>query len=343
MTLSIPGIEAGRLEGWLAANLPECRPPLRFELIAGGHSNLTFIVGDSNGREWVLRRPPLGDLLPTAHDMAREHRILSALRPTAVPVPEPAAFCGDPEVNGAPFYVMARVEGDVLRDAATAEAVLDVDCRRSAGLRLADTLAMIHSLDPAAVGLGDLGRPDGYVSRQLRRWKRQLDDSRTRPLGELYELHDRLADRIPEQRYPGLVHGDFRLDNCILGTDGTVHAVLDWELCTLGDTLADVGMLMVYWASSADPIQPIERSPTLAPGFPSRQEMLDRYAASRGIELDGIDFYVAFSYWRLACILEGVYARYLHGGMGDRAGEAKQFEQRVIDLAAAAARIADAW
>lgn len=343
MTLSVPGIEAGRLEKWWIGNIPASRPPLRFELIAGGHSNLTFVVVDSAGHEWVLRRPPLGELLPTAHDMAREHRILSALGPTAVPVPEAVAFCSDPQVNGAPFYVMVKVEGDVLRDTATVEAVLDADRRRPAGLFLADTLAEIHSLDPGAVGLGDLGHPDGYVSRQLRRWKRQLDDSRTRPLRELYDLHDRLSDRIPRQRHPGLVHGDFRLDNCILGADGAVRAVLDWELCTQGDTLADVGMLMVYWSSPEDPIQPIERSPILAPGFPTRQEMLDRYAASRGIDLDDVDFYIAFSYWRLACITEGVYARYLHGGMGNRAAEAGQFERRVIDLATGASRIVDAW
>jgi aminoglycoside phosphotransferase (APT) family kinase protein len=343
MTSSVPGIEAKRLDEWFAANVPGCRPPLKFELIAGGHSNLTYLVGDSDGREWVLRRPPLGEILPTAHDMAREYRILSALCPTSVPVPQPIALSRDPEVIGAPFYVMARVNGEVLRDTAIAEAVLDSGGRRSAGLLLADTLATIHSLVPAAVGLGDLGRPDGYVSRQLRRWKRQLDDSRTRALDMLYELHDRLADRIPEQRYPGLVHGDFRLDNCILGADGAVRAVLDWELCTQGETLADVGMLMVYWPSREDQIQPIAQSPALAAGFPSRQEMLDRYAATRGIKLNDIDFYMAFAYWRLACITEGVYARYLHGGMGDRAGDGAQFEQQVTDLAGAAALIADAW
>lgn len=343
MSSATPGIDTGRLEAWFSSHVPECSAPLGLELIAGGHSNLTFSVSDAAGRSWVLRRPPLGPLLPTAHDMAREHRILAALRPTAVPVPEPVAYCGDPDVIGAPFYVMARVEGEVLRDSDCASALLDESGRRELGLRLADTLAEIHTVDPAKVGLGDLGRADGYISRQLRRWKRQLDDSRTRPLEQLYEVHDRLAALVPDETHPGLVHGDFRLDNCIVGPQGEVRAVLDWELCTQGDTLADVGLLMVYWSAPDDPEQPIDRAPTLAPGFPSRREMLERYSATRGVDVGVIDFYVAFGYWRLACITEGVYARYLHGSMGDRAAEAAQFERRVLDLASAAARIASAW
>lgn len=339
MTGALPGIDATRVGAWFAAHVPGCQPPLSFALIAGGHSNLTFRVDDTAGRQWVLRRPPLGHLLPTAHDMAREHRILSALHPTAVPVPVTVALCEDLSVNQAPFYVMDLVEGEVLRDRQAA-ARLEPGQRRQLGFRLADTLAAIHSVVPAEVGLGDLGRPEGYIARQLRRWKRQLDDSRTRPLEDLYALHDRLAARIPEQTFPGLVHGDFRLDNCIVGPDSTVRAVLDWELCTQGDTLADLGMLMIYWSSPDDPGQPIDRAPTTAGGFPSRQEMLDRYSATRGIGLDDLDFYICFAYWRLACITEGVYARYLHGGMGERADEAEQFEQRVVDLAAAATRLA---
>jgi aminoglycoside phosphotransferase (APT) family kinase protein len=275
--------------------------------------------------------------------MAREHRILAALQGTAVPVPAVAGLCTDLEVNGAPFYVMAKVDGAVLRDTATALSVLDEAQRREVGFALADTLAAIHDVVPADVGLGDLGRPDGYVARQLKRWKRQLDDSRTRPLPVLDDLHAELAARMPQQRSTGLVHGDFRLDNCIIGESGEVRAVLDWELCTQGDTMADLGMLMVYWAAPDDPLLPLDSPPTLAPGFPTRQEMLDRYAAARGMELPDVDYYWAFGYWRLACITEGVYARYLHGDMGDRVDEAAPFEQRVLDLGAAAARIAERW
>ena len=343
MTVAVPGVNVSGVEGWFAGHIPVCQPPLSFTLIAGGHSNLTFRVADAAGHQWVMRRPPLGQLLPTAHDMEREYRILSSLQATAVPVPETLALCRHPAVNGAPFYVMALVDGAVLRNPQAAVDTLDEAGRRQVGLRLADTLAEIHSVEPAAVGLGDLGRPDGYVARQLKRWKRQLDDSRTRPLDSLYELHDRLAARIPEQAHTGLVHGDFRLDNCIVGADASVRAVLDWELCTQGDTLADVGLLMVYWTSPDDAERPIDQAPTLAPGFPTRQEMLRRYSETRGIDVAEIDFYVSFAYWRLACITEGVYARYLHGGMGYRTGEAGQFEQRVIDLATAAQRVADRW
>lgn len=238
---------------------------------------------------------------------------------------------------------MDMVEGTVLRDVETAVTALDAAARYAVGLALADALAAVHAVIPAEVGLGDLGRPDGYIARQLKRWKRQLDDSRTRPLAKLDALHAQLSARVPEQVSSGLVHGDFRLDHCIVSDNATVRAVLDWELCTQGDPMADVGMLMVYWASPEDPVVPLPDPPTLAPGFPTRQQMLDRYAAARGIELPDVDFYVAFGYWRLACITQGVYARYLHGDMGDRREEAAPFGQRVLQLGAAAQRITDGW
>lgn len=343
MTITVQGVDSARVTQWFTAHVPDCSPPLQFRLIAGGHSNLTYAVTDAQGSSWVLRRPPLGHVLPTAHDMEREHRILSALHETPVPVPGVAGLCVDPAVNGAPFYVMQKVEGHVLRDTHTALEVLDERGRRQVGFALAETLAAIHTVRPEAVGLGDLGRSEGYVARQLKRWKRQLDDSRTRPLAVLDDLHDELAAKMPDQTHTGLVHGDFRLDNCIVGPDAAVRAVLDWELCTQGDTMADLGMLMVYWAAPADSLTPLETPPTLAPGFPTRQEMLDRYAAVRRIDLPDISYYWAFAYWRLACITEGVYARYLHGDMGDRTEAAGPFEQRVLDLGNAAARIAASW
>jgi aminoglycoside phosphotransferase (APT) family kinase protein len=343
----VSGVPEGIIEpgvsDWFVENVADCQLPLTFRLIAGGHSNLTFQVTDATGRSWVLRRPPLGHVLPTAHDVAREHRIISALATTDVPVPAAVGLCTDLAVNGAPFYVMELVEGLVLRDTDIAASAIDEPTRYQVGLALADVLASIHAVVPAEVGLGDLGRPAGYVARQLKRWKQQLDDSRTRPLRELDDLHAVLSARIPEQTSTGLVHGDYRLDNAIIGPDASVRAVLDWELCTQGDTMADLGMLMVYWASPDDPVEPLRDPPTYAPGFPTRQEMLGRYAAARGIAVPDVDYYVAFGYWRLACITEGVYARYLHGDMGDRVEQATQFDHRVIELGTAAASIVATW
>lgn len=340
MTVAVAGIDSTTVSAWLAQVLPGSRSPYAFELIAGGHSNLTFAVRDAAGATWILRRPPTGELLPTAHDMAREFRIISALQPTPVPVPPTVALCGDPAVNGPPFYVMELVDGEVVRDAAIAASLFDHDGRRQLGLSLVDALAAIHTVDPAAVGLADLGRADGYVDRQLRQWKGQLEQSATRDVSALLGLHGLLAAHVPAQTASGIVHGDFRLDNCVVGLDSTVRAVLDWELCTLGDPLADLGLLMVYWAEPTDSVRLLPDSPTAVAGFPSRAEVLDRYALATGRSVNDIDFYVAFSYWRLACITEGVYARYRSGAMGDRQGEAATFATRVDQLALAATQIA---
>ena len=222
-----------------------------FERIAGGLSNLTYRVSDASGRRWALRRPPLGKTLGSAHDMAREHRVLSALAPTEVPVPPLVGLCEDESVTGAPFYAMEFVDGPVLRGVAEAEVFPDEGDRRAIGFRVAETLASIHAVDPDAVGLGDLGRKEDYVARQLRRWQGQWEKSKTRELETVDRVHERLAERIPEQGPATLVHGDYRLDNMILTATGEVAAVVDWELCTLGDPLADVGTLMAYWPDRA--------------------------------------------------------------------------------------------
>ena len=228
--------------------MPAARPPLTYERIAGGHSNLTYRVADAAGSEWALRRPPLGKTLSSAHDMAREHRVVAALGGTPVPVAPVVGLCEDESVNGAPFYVMDFVRGPVLRGVAEAEAAFpDEGDRREIGMRVADTLAAIHAVDPDAVGLGDLGRKEDYVARQLRRWYGQWEKSKTRELAAIDRVHDRLAARIPAQEGASIVHGDYRLDNMILTDSGEVAAVVDWELCTLGDPLADVGTLMAYW------------------------------------------------------------------------------------------------
>jgi aminoglycoside phosphotransferase (APT) family kinase protein len=319
------GVDVERVTAWMAANVAGVEPPLSFELIAGGRSNLTFKVTDGAGHDFVLRRPPISHVLPTAHDMGREFRIISALQSTPVPVAPSLGYCDDEAVNGRPFYVMGYVDGHILRDAATAEKVLDEPARRRAGESLAEVMAAIHDVDVDAVGLGELGRKDGYIERQLKRWYsqfKQSEESLDRTVPVVDEMHDFLAARIPEQGKAAIVHGDYRLDNTMLGDDGQVKAVLDWEICTLGDPLADVGLLMVYWADKGDADSALLGvAPTTVDGFLTREELRAVYADRSGRDVSQLDFYIAFGYWKLACILEGVYARYAGGAMGgDRSG-----------------------
>jgi aminoglycoside phosphotransferase (APT) family kinase protein len=330
------GIDAAGVTGWFETHAPGVAPPLRFSLIAGGRSNFTYTVTDSAGQRFVLRRPPLGPLLPSAHDMGREHRIMTALAGSPVPVPPVVGLCTDEAVTGAPFYVMRFVDGVILRDQPTAESVPE-PIRTAAVDSLVDVLADLHGLDPAAVGLGDLGRQDGYVERLLRRWRGQWEKSKTRDLPIVDEVAERLAAAIPSAGPARVVHGDYRLDNVIVSPDdGSVQAVLDWELCTLGDPLADVGMLLVYWTEPGDEFSALTWAPTMAPGFPGRKEVAARYAAVSGRDLSEIDYYVALGYWKIAVILEGVYARYRSGAYGETDDSWRAFEQSVPQLADAA-------
>jgi aminoglycoside phosphotransferase (APT) family kinase protein len=312
---SIKGVEVEPVTAWFEANIPGATGPLSFELIAGGHSNLTYGVTDASGHHFVLRRPPLGQVLATAHDMGREHKIIAALGPTDVPVAPALGLCTDLDVNGAPFYVMDFVDGRVLRDGAAAREISEA-ARTNASHSIADTLARIHAVDPDAVGLGDLGKKEDYIARQLKRWYGQWEKSKTRELPLVDQIHDELLAKVPHQGPASIVHGDYRLDNCMTDDDGNVIAVLDWEICTLGDPLADVGLLMVYWTEAADSTPMLLTAPTAQPGFLTRKEVLDRYAEASGRDLSQIDYYTAFGYWKLACIVEGVYARYLGGSMG---------------------------
>ncbi len=324
------------MEAWFAQNVDGVQLPLSFERISGGHSNLTYQVTDAGGDCWALRRPPLGKRLGSAHDMVREHRVVSALGPTEVPVAPVVALCEDESVNEAPFYVMGFVEGPILRGLAEADAFPGEAQRRAIGERVADTLVAIHAVDPDAVGLGELGRKEDYVARQLHRWHGQWEKSKTRELPAVDEVHERLSARIPEQGPATIVHGDYRLDNMILTPNGEVAAVVDWELCTLGDPLADVGLLMVYWAEAGDENAALGQPATMAPGFPTRQEVAARYAERSGRDLADLDFFVALGYWKLAIILEGVYARYAAGQYGKVDEGIQQFARIVERLAAAA-------
>jgi aminoglycoside phosphotransferase (APT) family kinase protein len=337
-----PGIDPEGVTAWFRANVARARPPLAFHQIAGGRSNLTYRVDDAAGASWVLRRPPLHGVLPSAHDMAREHRVMAALASTPVPVPATFGLCQDPSVTGAPFYVMAYVDGVVPRDEATVAASLDEPARARAADSLVDALVALHRVDPTQVGLGQLGRHHGYLERQLARWQQQLEQSRTRPLPALDEVHRRLQANLPAQVGPArIVHGDFRLDNVVLSPAGRVLAVLDWELCTLGDPLADVGLLLVYWAEPGDQTLPLGAAPTVMAGFPDRAAITRAYATRSGRDLSQLDIYVAFASWKLAVILEGVVARHASGAYGEGDDTWRGFAEVVVRLADRALDLTD--
>jgi aminoglycoside phosphotransferase (APT) family kinase protein len=327
------GIDLESFARWASTALPGTTPPFTAEVIAGGQSNITAHVRDAAGREMVVRRPPLHGVLPTAHDMGREHRIIAALGPTPVPVPEALAYCADPDVIGAPFYVMSYVDGIVLNDDTTAVTELDPAARAHCGESLVDALVELHAVDIDAVGLGDLARRDELVARQLKRWHTQFEASKTRDVPAIDRVHARLAEHIPPQTESTVVHGDFRLGNCIVDTRGEIRAVLDWEICTLGDPRADVGYVLATWAEPGDPLRADDHNPTLAPGFTTRDALLARYAERSGRDVDAIPYFVAFSFWRLACILEGVLARHLSGARGEGAVDLDYFRRRVDSCA----------
>ena len=332
------GIDRAGVEAWFADNVEGVELPLAFERIAGGRSNLTYAVTDAAGRRWALRRPPMGKALGSAHDMGREQRVVSALAPTPVPVAPIAGVCDDPSVNEAPFYVMDFIEGPILRTKQDAEQHFEAGDRGAIGERVIDTLVAIHAVDPDEVGLGELGKKQDYVARQLKRWHGQWQGSQTEGLDIplIDELHERLSARIPEQGPAAIVHGDYRLDNMILDPGGEVAAVVDWELCTLGDPLADVGLLIVYWAEPGDDLLPLFDPPTQAEGFQNREQVRQLYAERSGRDLSEIDFFVALGYWKLAIILQGVFARYSAGQYGKPEDGFEEFGRNVRKLAEAA-------
>ena len=320
----VDGLDLDAVGSWLAREAPGLLgEPLTASLITGGKSNLTYRVSDGT-TEVVVRRPPLGHVLATAHDMGREYRVMKALADTPVPVPVVHAHCEDVEVTGAPFYVMASVPGTPYARAAQLEE-LGAERTRVIADRLVDTLVDLHAVDPASVGLSEFGRPDGYLERQLRRWRKQLDSSRSRDIAGIDELATRLDRQLPSHSEGTIVHGDYRLDNALVDSGDRITAVLDWEMSTLGDPLTDVALMLAYQQMAmADGGGAVTDAPRAA-GYPSPDEILQRYAAGSGRDLGAMGFHVGLAFFKLAVILEGIYFRHSQGqtvgggfdGLGD--------------------------
>ena len=316
-TRELPGADLGALTTWLHAHHPGVvEGDLEGTLVPGGKSNLTYIVSDSSGREVVLRRPPLGHVLATAHDMGRESRVMSALSGSAVPVPQVLAVCADDSVLGAPFYVMSRATGAAYR---TREELDDLGTERTAAIieRLMTVLADLHSIDPADVGLGDFGRPEGFLARQVQRWRKQFDASRSRDLPGEAALFEALAENVPDQGPTGIVHGDYRLDNCLVDVSlpgDPLTAVLDWEMSTIGDPLTDLALLLVYSDLGRDPAwsTAVTTAP-LASGYPSNEQLIERYASVSDRDLTHLSWYVALANYKLAGVMEGIHYRFVQG------------------------------
>jgi aminoglycoside phosphotransferase (APT) family kinase protein len=310
------GYDIPAVENWIKKHIAGLTPPFKWTRLEGGHSNLTFRLDDAKGKTAVIRRPPQGVLLPKAHDMSREWALISALGETAVPVPEALGFCESPDVTGAWFYVMGFVDGRPLYTADNTREWVPEEKRILLAHSLFDVLADLHSLDPDHIGLGNLGKKENYVGRQLKTWYRswttsiepaQYDDPRA------HELQQYFLDHMPPQGMARVVHGDYGVHNCLVGPDAIVAAVVDWEISTLGDPLADLAYALNQWPQPDDEI-PI--SPTVAtavPGFPPRSELAQRYADRTGRSLDKLDYYEGFNRWKTAAILHGVYARYMEG------------------------------
>jgi aminoglycoside phosphotransferase (APT) family kinase protein len=330
-----PGIDAAGVALWLSATVG-LRAPLRFTRIGHGQSNLTYLVGDAAGRRVVIRRPPLGELARGAHDMVREHRVLAALAAEAVPTPRPLAISTDPAVTGATLYAMEHVDGVVLHTGESARA-LQPRVRHRVGIAAIEFLAALHQVDVDAAGLWDLGRRDSYAERQLRGWGRQWEATKTRELDTVELVGRALHASIPPQREVALVHGDYNLANLIVAGDGELRAILDWELSTLGDPVADLGTMLCYWPDEPEQAIP-EREPlSLLPGFCSRQELIDAYRdAAPGCDLSGLRFWIALATWKLAIIFEGITCRRLEhpGNSATSPATLRRTTEHLADLAA---------
>lgn len=320
-TTNPPGLDLARLTAWLDARVPGGCGPLAGEILPGGRSNLTYVVADGR-RSWVVRRPPIGEVLATAHDVAREHRVLAAFAGTPVPVPEVFGL-GEPDVLGAPFYVMEHVAGTTYRNASDL-AVVGAEKARRICEGLVDTLAALHAVDPASIGLDTLGRPEGFLGRQVRRWYLQFEAVESPALALAQSVHARLAARVPADAPPGIVHGDYRLDNVIVGHDDRPAAVIDWEMATCGDVLTDLALLVVYQRTAQLAGTDVVPTASSAAGYLDEQELVERYAAASDRDLDRFGFHLALASFKLAGIIAGIHHRHVsgqvHGPGVDRVG-----------------------
>jgi aminoglycoside phosphotransferase (APT) family kinase protein len=335
MSDELRGLDPIALSAWMEDHVRGIVPPIDFTLIAGGHSNLTYSATDATGHEYVVRRGPLGRSGGGAHDMGREFRVIEALAPTAVPVPRAFALCADESVIGASFYVMSRVAGAVLDNGAAADAYLPKPAeRKRAGQHIVDVMAEMHQVDVDAVGLGDAARRTDFVARQVSRFRKMWEANKTRELATMLSLADRLIDSAPTQRYTGIVHGDYRIGNLMLDGSGDVVAVLDWELWTLGDVLADLGFLLNNWYEPNDPnpLVFMESPPTTTGEFGSRADVVARYAERTGYDVSAVDYYRGFQHWRMAILAEGVKRRYESAQMANADVDFAHLDKRVLDL-----------
>ena len=329
------GYRVGAVETWIKDNISGLTPPFQWTRLEGGHSNLTYRLDDALGRQAVIRRPPQGELLPKAHDMSREWALISALGPTPVPVPKALGFCASPDVTGAWFYVMGLIDGQPLYNADETELLVPEGERTKMALSFIDVLGDLHAVDPDAVGLGELGKKENYVGRQLKTWYRswtssieaaEYDDPRA------HEIREFLLANMPEQGPARVVHGDYGLHNCLVGPDCTIAAVVDWEISTLGDPLADLAYALNPWPDPTDD-EPIPPEAATAPkGFPTRTELAERYAERTGRDLSQIDYYRGFNRWKSACIVHGVYGRYCTGKKSTEGIDLEELRERIDQL-----------
>ena len=305
-----------KLTPWLVSAIPDLHPPFTAQQFAKGHSNLTYLIGDSTGREVVLRRPPRGSKVKTAHDMGREVRILSALAPLFPLAPKPLAQCNDLDVIGAPFYAMNRLRGTILRGPKLPEGI-SPESKRAIDLSLVETLASLHALDVREPALAALGRPDGYVERQVSGWTKRYLDSKTDDIPEVEEAGKWLAAHLPKESGAALIHNDFKFDNVVLNPENLneVLGVLDWEMSTVGDPLMDLGTALAYWVEDTDrdELKAFAFGPTFAKGSLTRREVAEAYAKKSGRDLGGGTFYLAFAMFKNAVVAQQIYARYKAG------------------------------
>ena len=338
-SLGPEGYNVAKVEAWISEHIPSLQPPLTWLRLEGGHSNLTYQITDANGELAVIRRPPQGELLPKAHDMSREWALISALQNTDVPVPAALGFCESPDVTGAWFYVMGHINGHPLYNNEDTEQWVPEAERRKMAFHFVDVLAALHSVDPDAVGLGDLGKKDSYVGRQLKTWYRSwtssiagadYDDPRA------HELQAFFLENLPDQGPARVVHGDYGPHNVLIGPDCYIAAVVDWEISTLGDPLADLAYALNFWPDPSDAEPPLPEAALAPAGFPSRTELAARYGETSGRDLSNIDYYIGFNRWKSAAIVHGVYARYCEGMKSTEGIDLEEMRERIgrsLDLA----------